>query len=108
MRSLPGRSYQQLVSTESVGGLSARQCVPLDPFERAFRGTRTEPPIFVAFTTHDVLIRGAGLGSLLVDLAAQRIARLQQPARADRFADVTGPSIREISVVQMEASRDEE
>jgi len=64
--------------------------------------------IRLAFTTHDVLVSGSGLGSLLMDLAAQRIARLQQHARADRFADVTGPSIREISVVKIEASREED
>lgn len=64
--------------------------------------------IRLAFTTHDVLVRGGGLGSLLVDLAAQRIARFQQPARTERFADGNGPSIRELSVVKIAASRDHE
>jgi len=41
--------------------------------------------IRVAFTTHDVLIKGSGLNSLLVELAAQRIVRLEQPVRADRL-----------------------
>ena len=42
-----------------------------------------------------------------MDLAAQRIARLPEPARADRFADGTGPSIRELLVVKIEASRED-
>jgi hypothetical protein len=63
-----------------------------------------EDEIRLAFTTHDVLVRGSSLGSLLVDLAAQRIARLQQPVRADRFADGTGPLIRELLVVKIESA----
>jgi hypothetical protein len=62
----------------------------------------------LAFTTHDVLVSGAGLDSLLMDLAAQRIARLQQPSRAARSTDVIGPFIREVSVVRIEASREED
>ena len=63
--------------------------------------------IRLAFTTHDVLVRGSSLGSLLLDLAAQRIARLQEPARADRFTDETGPSIRELLVVKIEPNRED-
>jgi hypothetical protein len=61
--------------------------------------------IRLAFTTHDVLVKGGGLSSLLADLAAQRIARLQQPTRADHFSNGTGPSIRELSVTNIESSR---
>lgn len=61
----------------------------------------------LAFTTHDVLVRGSSLGSLLLDVAAQRIARLREPARADRFSDETGPCIRELLVVKFETSRDD-
>ncbi len=62
--------------------------------------------IRLAFTTHDVLVSGVGLGSLLRELAAQRIARLQQPARADRFTAGSAPFLREISVIKIESSRD--
>lgn len=62
--------------------------------------------IRLAFTTHDVLLKDSSLNSLLVDLAGQRIARLQQPVRAVRFPDATGPSIREILVVKIEPSCD--
>lgn len=63
--------------------------------------------IRLAFTTHDVLVRGSSLGSLLLDVAAQRIARLREPARADRFSGETAPSIRELLVVKVETSRDD-
>jgi hypothetical protein len=57
--------------------------------------------IRLAFTTHDVLVKGRGLDSLLADLAAQRIARLQRTVRADRFTSGTGPSIHELLVVKI-------
>jgi len=59
--------------------------------------------IHLAFTTHDVLVEGGGLSSLLADLAAQRVARLQQPARTDRFATSTAPSIHDLSIVKIES-----
>lgn len=58
--------------------------------------------IRVAFTTHDVVVKGSGLGSLLVDLAGQRIARLQEPIRAERFANGKGASINGVSVTKIE------
>jgi hypothetical protein len=63
--------------------------------------------IRLAFTTHDVLLKGSNLGSLLVDLAAQHIARLQQPVRADRFGVGSEPSIRELSVVRPESAHND-
>jgi len=60
--------------------------------------------IRVAFTTHDVRIKGSGLNSLMVELAAQQIARLEQPVRAERLTSGGGRSIREISVVRVEAN----
>jgi hypothetical protein len=59
--------------------------------------------IRVAFTTHDVVVKGSGLGVLLVEFADQRIARLQQPARTDRFANSTTPSIYDLSIVKIES-----
>ena len=62
--------------------------------------------IRLVFTTHDVLIKGSGLNPLLVELAAQRIVRLEQPVRADRLTSGSGRSIREVSVVRVEANGD--
>ncbi len=58
--------------------------------------------IHLAFTTHDVLVKGGGLNSLLADLAAQRVARLQEPIRAARFGNGNGASINEVSVTKIE------
>lgn len=58
--------------------------------------------IRVVFATHDVVVKGSGLNSLLTEFGAQRISRLQEPARADRFASGTKPFIRELSVVAAE------
>jgi hypothetical protein len=62
--------------------------------------------IRLAFTTHDVLIKGTGLGVLLIDFAAQRIARLQQSTRVDRLANSTPTSIYELSVTRIESRQE--
>jgi hypothetical protein len=55
------------------------------------------------FTTHDVLIKGYNLYSLLAPLAAHEIARLKEPTRSDRFMSGSdGSWIREITVKKME------
>ena len=60
----------------------------------------------VAFAlTHDVLVKGSSLHSLLSDLAVQRIAQLHEPARADRFEEAGEAFIREISVKKIDAGR---
>jgi len=50
--------------------------------------------IHIAFATHDVLVKGAGLDALLEDLALHRIAQLHQPARTDQFEDRGASCIR--------------
>src|SRR6266566_2844585 len=52
--------------------------------------------IRAVFSTHDVVIRGSALQGLLAELAAQRIARLQEPARTERFGDLNGPVVRQL------------
>jgi hypothetical protein len=58
--------------------------------------------LLIAFTMHEVTIRGAGLQLLLADLATQRIGQLHEPSRADQFEDGRVPCIREIHVSKME------
>ena len=53
------------------------------------------------FSTHDVVIKGSDLASLLSDFAAQRITLLKEPARTDRFAGADGPRITELEVRQI-------
>jgi hypothetical protein len=59
----------------------------------------------VAFTTHDILLKGGNLGPLVAALASHAVKRLQEPARPDRFWNGTGPFIREISVERIEPDR---
>jgi hypothetical protein len=58
--------------------------------------------IRLAFTTHNVLVKGCGLSSLLMDFAARRVAHLHQEKRADRFAKGADASINELSVIKIE------
>ena len=58
--------------------------------------------IRLAFSTHDVVVAGSRLGSLLQDLSAQRLSRLQELARPERFSSVAGPQITSISVQKVE------
>jgi hypothetical protein len=58
--------------------------------------------IRLTFSTHDVLVKGCNLDSLVAVLAANGIARLQEPARSERMLAGSGPFIREISVVKID------
>ncbi len=79
------------------------KCSYVLPWSQFLFAQGGDDEIRVSFTTHDILIKGSGLGALLVDLAAQRVARLQQPMRSDRFANSATPSIHELSVVKIES-----
>jgi hypothetical protein len=59
--------------------------------------------VHLAFTTHDVVLKGNGLDALLADIAAQRVVELRQPLRAERFGDVAGTCIREIAVTRVDS-----
>ena len=76
------------------------------PWNQFLYAEGADDEIRVAFTTHDVLIKGSGLNSLLVELAAQRLTRLEQPVRVDRLANKGGRLICEVSVVRIEAGHD--
>jgi hypothetical protein len=61
--------------------------------------------IRLTFSTHDVLVKGSDLNSLISVLAANGIARLQELARSDRMLAGTDPFIREISVIKIDQNR---
>ena len=61
--------------------------------------------IRLVFATHDVLVAGSGLGSMLTDLAEQRIGRLNEPTRADRMDSFGTTRIREIRVEKVDEHR---
>jgi hypothetical protein len=64
-----------------------------------------EDEIRLVFATHDVIIRGSGLSSLLSDLAARRIARLIEPTRADWLEGCGSGGIRELRVEKIGEQR---
>ena len=68
------------------------------PWTQFLYATGTSEQVRAVFTTHDVVVKGSGLASLLSDFAAQRIAVLKEPARTDRFAPATCPRITELTV----------
>ncbi|MGA2273919.1 MAG: hypothetical protein ABSH00_10220 [Bryobacteraceae bacterium] len=57
----------------------------------------------IAFASHDVAVKGAGLGPLLHAIAAHRVARIQESGRSEHFPGQVGRFIREIVVRKMEA-----
>ncbi len=57
------------------------------------------------FTTHDLLITGTGLSSLLSDFAAQHITRLQEPPRNEKFSLSSGPRITTLAVKSAEQAK---
>ena len=54
--------------------------------------------IRLAFSTHDVVVKGFHLDSLLAALSAQRVSRLRESVRADRFSSGAPLQISAISV----------
>jgi len=61
--------------------------------------------IRAVFTTHDVIVKGTALTGMLAELAGQRIARLQEPARTDRFDEASGPVVRQLIVERVQEAR---
>jgi hypothetical protein len=57
----------------------------------------------IAFASHDVVLRGAGLAPLLRAIAANRVALIREGGRAERFSDPAERFIREIAVRRIEA-----
>lgn len=54
--------------------------------------------VHLVFATHDVVVSGQGLSLLLTDAAAQRLACLAAPPRAERFGNAAVVCVRALSV----------
>jgi hypothetical protein len=59
--------------------------------------------IHIAFASHDVIVRGAGLSVLLQAVTTNRVSSIREPGRADRFATNAARLIREIEVRRIDA-----
>jgi hypothetical protein len=64
----------------------------------------SDDEIRIAFASHDILIRGAGLLALLADIKAQHVATIYEPIRSDRFPGPGARFIREIEVRRIDAA----
>ncbi len=56
----------------------------------------------IAFASHDVVVKGGGLGPLLRAIAAHQVALIRESVRSDRFLEQAGRFIREIVVQKIE------
>jgi hypothetical protein len=61
--------------------------------------------IHLAFSMHNVLVKGSNLDSLIAAIAANGIVRLEEATRSDRMLAGTGTFIREISIMRIDQER---
>jgi len=64
----------------------------------------SDDEVRLAFGSHDVVVRGAGLLALLADVREQHVASIYEPTRADRFPVRGERFIREIEVRRIDVS----
>jgi hypothetical protein len=57
----------------------------------------------IAFASHDVFVRGAGLSSLLHAIPGLQVASIRESARSDRFFGTEVRFIRQIEVRRVDA-----
>lgn len=75
------------------------------PWSQFLYAEGTNDEVRAAFSTHDVVVKGSGLTTLLEDLAAQKVSSIREPARADAFVvGASGPQVREVSVNKAQES----
>jgi len=72
------------------------------PWSRFIYAEGSNDSVTISFPTHQVVVTGYGLDHFLSDLAAQRVASVHEPHRADRFRAGNEPepkgAINEIAV----------
>ena len=71
------------------------------PWAQFLYAEGTSEEVRGVFSTHNVIVRGSGLASLLSDFAAQHITMLKEPGRTDKFIAATGPRIVQLEVVEV-------
>jgi hypothetical protein len=65
-------------------------------------GEGTSEELRIAFASHDVVIKGAGLDALLPAIASHRVVSLRESLRSERFSGQAGRFIHEIVVRRIE------
>jgi hypothetical protein len=72
------------------------------PWSQFLYAEGTTEEVRAVFSTHDVMVKGNDLASLLSDFASQQITVLKEPARADKFTSAAGSRILELEVRRVE------
>jgi len=85
----------QILPALEVSLLDRTYVLPWSQFMYAEGG---DDHVHLVFATHDVVVKGRGLSLLLTDAAAQRLAYLAAPHRAERFGNDAAVCVRELSV----------
>jgi hypothetical protein len=63
----------------------------------------SDDEVRIAFASHDVIVRGAGLSSLLHAIPGHRVASIREVARWEQFSTLEMRSIREIEIRRTDA-----
>ncbi|MEO8663191.1 MAG: hypothetical protein ABI693_32335 [Bryobacteraceae bacterium] len=63
----------------------------------------SDDEVWIAFASHDVIVRGAGLSPLLQAIPGHQLASIREPARAERFSGMTARFISGIEVRRVDA-----
>jgi hypothetical protein len=63
----------------------------------------SDDEVRIAFASHDVIVRGAGLSSLLHAIPGHRVASIREVARWERFSTSEIRFIREIEIRRINA-----
>jgi hypothetical protein len=72
------------------------------PWSQFIHAEGDNEKIRIAFSTHDIVVAGYSLDSLLEDLSDQRVSVLREPGRAERFSSNPDPHITSISIQRVE------
>ena len=72
------------------------------PWSQLVYAEGDDDQVRLAFTTHDVLVNGSQLDSLLADLSGHRVSLLREPVRAEKFRHDAGSQITGVSVQKVE------
>ncbi len=75
-----------------------RQRVYVLPWSLFLYAEGTDAEVKAQFHTHVVLVQGAGLTSLLSDVAGQFVSQLVEPDRTAKFTQSAGPQLTAVSV----------
>jgi hypothetical protein len=84
-----------------------RKRVYVLPWSQFLYAEGTSEEVQAFFSTHDVVVKGSGLDSLLADFASQQVTVLKEPARVDKFVSSAGPRIVELGVRRVEPESSE-